>query len=178
MGKIITVIGIDGSGKSTLIEKVGCKNFHFYDGVKKKSVGNNIENSSYNKKNPKTRFFLGSIIKILIPNLFKYFYYKFFIKDILVFDRYTFDYLILLKEKKSFYHKILFALFYYFPVPDYVIFLEIDPQIAFDRKQEFNLPYLSLRQKELKEVISHLDPKKIKIFNSSENVNAAYEFFR
>jgi thymidylate kinase len=180
MGKIITVIGIDGSGKSTLIQKVGNKSFHFYDGLKKKSVGdNNVnENIKYNKKFPNTRFFLGSIIKILIPNLFKFYYYKYFTKSDLLFDRYTFDYLILLEKKKSFYHKILYLLFNYFPSPDFVVFLEIEPQIAFNRKKEFDVLYLTLRQKELKKVISHFDPKKIKTFNSSENINSAYEFCR
>lgn len=180
MGKIISVIGIDGSGKSTLIEKLRYKSYHFYDGVKKKndSKSSNNINITIVKKYPKTRFFLGTIIKILIPNLIKFYYHKFFIKDILVFDRYTFDYLILLKDKRSFYNKILYFLFYYFPMSDDVIFLEIDPQIAFNRKHEFDISYLSLRQEELKKAISHLNPVKIKLFNSSKNIDTAYEFYR
>lgn len=175
MGKIITVIGIDGSGKSTLIDKLGYQSFHFYNGVKKSKK---TESTTSKRKFSKERFFLGTILKIYIPNLISYIKHKFTGKSTLVFDRYTFDYLILLKKKKSFYNNILYFLFYFFPLPDKVVFLEVEPEVAFERKQEFDIKYLSERQESLKKAISHVPNNKLKVFNSSKSIASAYDFLK
>ena len=174
MGKIIAVLGIDGSGKSTLIHKVGFKSFHFYELVKNSSKKEVISHKKYNK----LKFFIGTIWKIYFPNLFKYIRYKFFSDRSIIFDRYTYDYLISLKKEKSIYNTILYYMFYFFPSPDLVLFLKISPEIAFKRKKEFDIKYLDNRQKSLINELKTVKSNKLKIIDSSINIEKAYDFFR
>ena len=97
MGKIIAVVGIDGSGKSTLIERLKVESTHFYSNVKSSKKTVNSAKKTYSE----FKFLVGTILKIYIPNLLKVLKYRFFSKQTLFFDRYTYDYLILLKRKRT-----------------------------------------------------------------------------
>lgn len=177
MGKIIAVVGIDGSGKSTLIERLNVESTHFYSNVKssKKTV-------SSGKKTKKTysefKFLVGTILKIYIPNLFKVLKYRFFSKQTLFFDRYTYDYLILLKRKRTVFRDILYLFFYFFPKPTHLVYLKVDPIVSFQRKKEFDVEYLRNRQEELSNVVINVSPKRVNVFDSSINVNEAYEYLK
>ena len=174
MGKIIAVVGIDGSGKSTLIDKVGFKSFHFYELVRNSSKKRVVTNKKYYK----LRFFVGTILKIYLPNLLKYVKYKFFSESLVVFDRYSYDYLISLRKEKSIYNTILYHMFYFFPSPDLVIFLKVSPEVAFERKKEFDVKYLDNRQKALSHVLKLVKSSKLKVIDSSINIEKAYDFFK
>ena len=104
--------------------------------------------------------------------------YKYLTKEVLIFDRYSYDYLILLKNSDVFFNKILYYLFYYFPEPDNVLFLKIKPEIAFKRKKEFDVQYLKERQIKLSNAINCKKKNSLLVFDSSVNIEKAYEFFK
>lgn len=179
MGKIIAVIGVDGSGKSTLIEKTKWESSHFYKGVKKNKESSLKTKVKIDEKANNFKFFIGTILKVYIPNFYKFFKYKYFSKENLIFDRYTYDYLSSLKcERESIFKKLIYFLFKIFPSPDFVVFLSVDPMVAYERKKEFNIEHLRKKQNKLLDIVNHLSIDKLKIFDSSINIEKAYEFFK
>ena len=179
MGKIIAVIGVDGSGKSTLIEKTKWESSHFYKGVKKNKGSSVNKRVKIDKKVKNFKFFVGTILKIYIPNFYKLIKYRYFSKVNLIFDRYTYDYLSSLKcDRESIFKKLIYFMFKTFPSPDFVIFLSVDPEIAYERKNEFNIEHLRKKQDKLLDIVNDLDIDKLKIFDSSINIDKAYEFFK
>ena len=177
MGKIIAIVGIDGSGKSTLIDRLKVESTHFYSNVKNSKKTKTIDKKS-KKFASEFNFLVGTFLKIYLPNLFNVLKFKFFGNRNLIYDRYTYDYLILLKRKRSFFRDILYVLFYYFPKPTLLVCLKVDPEVALKRKKEFDVNYLKNRQEELFKIINKVSINELKIFDSSINVNQPYEFLK
>ena len=162
MGKIIAVIGIDGSGKSTFINKLGIPSKHFHDSTSSKSK---LTTKVVKYKVSNLKILIGTLLKIYFPNLVIYVRYKYFNKKVFVFDRYSYDFYGRLHSKDGWHAKVLNFLFFKFPKPDYVIFLDIDPALAFQRKKEHDLPFLKMKQKLLKLATFELSKKRLFLVN-------------
>lgn len=149
-GLHIVLLGIDGSGKSTLIKNIENKfergNVLYF---RKFSKFHNFSNSSNGKqsipfqKKDYGRFL--SLVKILYLT-FKYakqyifFIYPRLLKTNLVLnDRYYQDVLINPSRYRiGHFHTLLRYIFKYFPNPDIIFFLKVDKKILLKRKKELN----------------------------------------
>ena len=158
MGKVIAIVGVDGSGKSTLINKLNYESRHFYSALAKNS-GQKISKALYSQsiiRSSRARWFLGYIFKVLIPNLIFILKIKYFSKRLVIFDRFVFDTIVSLKStpKMSFLEKTMLYILYWFPRPSFVVFLSIDTRLAFKRTGEFSDELLEQKQIALRSLLS------------------------
>ena len=165
MGKVVAVIGIDGSGKSTFINNLGYPSRHFFD---KGHGGGHQQSSQAIKKVSQLKVFISSVLRFYIPNLLAYFKFKLFSTETFIFDRYSYDFRGRVKGKSIYYTSLNF-LFEHFPSPDYVIFLDTHPQIALQRKPEHPIEYLVEKRRLLIDSTKHLSGKKLIIISSEES---------
>ena len=106
------------------------------------------------------KLFVGTILKIYLPNILIFIYYKGFTRKTFLFDRYAYDFIDRLDNSNP-VHRILNYLFSIFPSPNHIIFLDIEPEIAYKRKKEFDVPFLEKKQRLLKIATAKLCEKKL-----------------
>jgi thymidylate kinase len=176
MGQVIAVIGIDGSGKTSFINNLGFPTRHFYQ--KNSPAETKRIFKSKNVKAGKLKIFISSIVRFYIPNILFFFKYKVFSDKTVVFDRYSYDFHGRL-ENNHFLIKFLNYLFKRFPEPNYIIFLDVDPQVAKKRKDEHELNYLLRKRELLIEATRKLDNKKLIIIeNNQDTLNGKSGFIK
>ncbi len=145
---IITLIGVDGSGKSTLIDKIKKNYSKKFNTIKylhlkpylylfdKRTV---IKNP--HKKKLNSNFF--NIIKLLFWLVeYKIFYLIYSKKEsqLIIFDRYVHDVLIdPIRYQISLSNKILKKIVNLFPEPDIWFILKAKPKTIFKRKNELSI---------------------------------------
>tara|TARA_B110001450_G_scaffold168828_1_gene157411 strand:- start:1184 stop:1747 length:564 start_codon:yes stop_codon:yes gene_type:complete len=141
---LITVLGPDGTGKTTLANKLA----EAYDNLEYIYFGNNIESRQYkyfsrflySQKSGKLNIFLKYIF-IFINDLY---YFRLARKKHLISDRCPIDkYVgtIIFKDKfRNLFHKYSLKLL---PNPDFVILLEGDPEVIYLRKKEISSDAIS-----------------------------------
>ena len=89
-----------------------------------------------------------------------------------LYDRYVFDTIVSLNgaSKKSSLEKIMLLFLNLFPKPNFIIFLSIDPIIAYERTGEFGVEVLRRKQKELRQVLSlESDVHEFEVTDGSES---------
>lgn len=164
---LISFIGIDGSGKTTLATKLfnelnksdGNTNFLHFDSIfiDKLVVRSNREKSHNKIKNDKIKkksnlnFIKGNMwcLLIFLDNILFYMLHYFKIKNksskITITDRYFYDSLIsCVNASGSDYFVNIYNNF--FPKPDIIFLLDINPSLAFERKKEDNINYLFMKR--------------------------------
>lgn len=161
MKSFIVFLGVDGSGKSTLIQKLknemkDCKIFHFSPTPRYNKSSLNI--TPHNKNNYSKYL---SLIKFTFL-LFNSFYgYLFFIKEekkdrLVVGDRYFYDIAIDLRRYRLNLPKFIANLvFYLVPKPDKVFVLIGDPYEISLRKKEVSLNEIIKQQTEIKKIAKY-----------------------
>jgi len=154
-GLFVVILGTDGSGKSTVISHLidvlypafrKTKQYHWKPTIIQKT-SNNLPVIEPHSKPP--RNFLLSIIKIVVYTIEYAFGYLIKIlpekikSTLVVFDRYYYD---LLVDQKRFRiklpKKIIKIVSYLIPKPDLIFYLNTEPSIAFERKNELNIEEL------------------------------------
>ena len=164
---IITFSGLDGSGKTTLIEclekhfdseKILYRSCSIYGELSIYAIIRNLRaftsndvTHSNNKKKDRSityKFFrnrntkkLFLLIDIIILSFLKIYY--FFSKKILIIDRYFYDFLMEVTDDIKFYQRFVCFLF---PAANLSFFVETDPKVAFNRKGEYDIQTLSNRR--------------------------------
>ena len=149
---IITLMGVDGSGKSTLIDKIKKNYSKKFNAIKylhlkpylylfdKRTV---IKNP--HKKKLNSNFF--NIIKLLFWLVeYKIFYSIYSKKEnqLIIFDRYVHDVLIdPIRYQISLSNKILKKIVNLFPEPDIWFILKAKPKTIFKRKNELSISEIS-----------------------------------
>ena len=149
---LITVLGPDGTGKTTLANKLA----EGYNNLEYIYFGNNIEsrkykyfsNFLYSQKSGKWNTFLKYIF-IFIND---FYYFNLSQKTHLISDRCPIDKyvgsIVYTDKFRNLFHKCSLKLF---PNPDFIILLEGDPEIIYSRKKEIPsdviLKYIRLYKK-------------------------------
>jgi thymidylate kinase len=174
MGTIIAIMGIDGSGKSSLIKRLPLESRHFYSALSK-SRDSKLSGGMQKRKDirsNKIRWFLGYLIRVVIPNILFILKIKYFSKKLVLYDRFIFDTVVSLNSasKKNILEKIMLLFLNLFPKPNFIIFLSIDPVIAYERTGEFGVEVLRRKQNELRQVLSlERNVHEFEVTNSSES---------
>lgn len=177
-GIMIAFIGTDGSGKSTIIDKIPeklentfnknqVKYYHWRPGILKSPKGNksgsreitNIphKQKSYNK--------LVSLFKFLYFNMDFVLGYWLSVKkhlgknEIVIFDRYYYDYYVdKYRYRLDVSDRIIFTFNKIIPKPDITFLLVGDSEILYNRKKELPIEEMErqlLRIREIKDIISN-----------------------
>ena len=179
---IISFSGIDGSGKSTLKGKIK-KKFQnkkinvihlFSENVSPHSKINEGLISKFLKKfiqiNQKSKLknlkLIIGILSFLIESWIFYFQIKRSKFDIVILDRYYYDYLVnfIVKMKYNSYYTKLSKLF---PKCNISFTLYVEPQISYQRKKERNLEELEYLNKTFFKLSNELN---IKIINTNKDI--------
>ena len=145
---VISFMGVDGSGKSTLIKeiqkklksKIEIKYLHLRPYLFLTDKRTVIKNP-HNKK--KLNLVLISFIRIILW----FFIYKIFFyfnlnksKKLIIFDRYAHDILIdPIRYRINLPKLIIKKILFFFPNPDLWIILKVKPRKAYERKKEISL---------------------------------------
>lgn len=179
-GLFIAVLGPDGAGKSTLIDKLEQKlsgafrnsvKFHLRPGIiGKKEEGNPVTDPHGNPP----RSYLMSILKIgyyltdyILGYLFKL-YPKLVRSTMIVFDRYYDDILVDSARYRYGGPSILAELIHYFiPKPDLILTLDVSEEMILTRKQEVGKEELIRQRKSYRELAAKL-PNAV-ILDSDQN---------
>jgi thymidylate kinase len=198
---LVIFIGIDGSGKTTYALKlyqelkvrgIKCKYIHFDSlfAYKLLNTINNIANLTKKERvAPKDlsakRSSFVSIVKgtilfliLVIDDIFFYLLrLKGEEKEIVICDRYFYDSAISCiysGARESFIYKIYRKIF---PLPDMIFLLDIDPSIAYSRKQEDSVNYLACKREIYLNLYLIIQCRKIKI-DSSNLFNKSFAVVR
>lgn len=152
-GHLIAFVGVDGAGKSSTVEYIENLDFFKYTGVKRIYFGNNeywIPGLLKLLKKPHRHKLLNILLSILalLDRQIRIFIAIYYMKlgNVVLADRYFYDDMIgreINKEKlkkqhfiKKLYHKI-FAI-KMLKKPDLTIFLDVSPEVAYSRKQDYS----------------------------------------
>jgi len=137
-------MGVDGSGKSTLINKIKKKNkikyFHlrpYFFLSDKRTVNKN----PHQKKKPHTKLFnfVRLLIWLFMYNFFFYVYLK-NSKKLIIFDRYAHDILIdPVRYRFNLSKKLTKKILSFFPEPHLWVILNVKAKTAYKRKKEISL---------------------------------------
>ena len=152
--KTIAIVGVDGAGKTTIIEVLkkyntksvymGFKEFKF-DNFYKRISGKNI-------------FFTFLVhFMVFFENWYKYLksiLFRFQGYDV-IFDRYPkIEYLISENKKLHILHSIFYKFF--FPSATKEIFIKGNPLEIYKRKQEMNIDEIKIEQKKLEDIVEYI----------------------
>ena len=141
---LITVLGPDGTGKTTLAKLIAER----YSNIEYIYFGNNIESRKYkyfskflySQKSGK----LNTLLKYFFIFINDLYYYKLARNKHIISDRCPIDKYLGASIKEDRYRKLFhkFTL-YLFPKPNFVILLEGDSDILFQRKKEISIPIIN-----------------------------------
>ena len=193
---IISFIGIDGSGKSSYSSKLynelklnglNCKFIHFESvfahifmkilyGVSKKKVANKKDKLANNtRSNNSTKYKYGKYLWafILIADDILFYLLNFNKRNLIICDRYFYDSAVTSINSGINNSKIYRIYNLLFPKPDLTFLMDIDPNIAYERRQEELLANLINKDKIYKDLYTQLKSNKMKI-NSAENFDKSF----
>tara|TARA_Y100001935_G_scaffold167615_1_gene138085 strand:+ start:17653 stop:18804 length:1152 start_codon:yes stop_codon:yes gene_type:complete len=166
-GLCIAVLGVDGSGKSTLIKSINnnCSklfrtthNFH----LKPRLIGQKAKGKAIsNPLNKKPYHFFMSLAKLFLTwidyflGYFVLIYPKKIRSGLVIFDRYKQDLYVSperfrISRTNSYFLKMLYR---FMPNADFVIFLKGDPKKIFARKCEISIDEIISQQEKFKDLI-------------------------
>ncbi|PUE67494.1 hypothetical protein [Arcobacter lacus] len=187
-GFLVAFVGVDGAGKSTTVGYIENLEFFKNTGIKKVYFGNNeywIPGlQRLLKKEVKKKFFkflLGtlSLVDRQLRILIALYYIQF--GNIVLADRYIYDDeigRIQNKEKnnkkpliKRIYQKIFGVKMW--KKPELTIFLDVSPEIAYNRKQDYSFEKMLEVNKVYKEYMYKVD--KVKVINADQSQNIIYD---
>jgi thymidylate kinase len=167
-GFLVAFVGVDGSGKSSLVDYISNLEFFKLTGVKRIYFGNNeywIPGLVFMLKRNKSkllRVFFRAIATI--DRRGRMLYAKHLIRRgyVVLADRYFYDDLIgeELKNKKrsiweNIYHKVFFIK--NFKKPELVIFMDVSPEVAYQRKQDYSYDIMLKMNKTYKDFMYKVD---------------------
>ena len=137
---LITILGPDGTGKTTLAKLISKK----YKNIDYVYFGNNIENRKYkyftkflcSQRNGK----LNTLLKYIFIFINDLYYYRLSKNKNIISDRCTIDKYLGAIIQNDKYRK-LFHMFtlYFFPKSSFILLLEGNPEIIFNRKKEISI---------------------------------------
>ena len=87
-------------------------------------------------------------------------------KNVVIFDRYIYDFyteLYYIKNRIGFMRFVMKIA----PKPDYIFYLNIPPEVVFNRKQDLSIEEITIVQNRTRELLSHLD--NFKLLDMSES---------
>lgn len=182
-GLVIVVIGTDGSGKSTVINKLNStlapafrrvKNYHWKPNILWENNSKNIVVTEPHKYPP--RIFILSLVKLFFyiwQYLFGYLlriYPKKIKSTLVIFDRYYYDMVI---DQKRFRMKLPKSFIEFFipviPKPDLVFFLKTEASVALKRKNELNIEELKRQNSAFEQIVKE-NPNGFYAINNDEAI--------
>ncbi len=193
---IVSFIGIDGSGKSSYssrlydelkLKDINCKFVHFESlfahifikmlyKLSKKEVTNKENKSTNNEKvNASKKYKYGKYLwtVLLITDDILFYLLNFNKRDLIICDRYFYDSAVTSINSGINNSKIYKIYDLLFPKPDLTILMDIDPNIAYERRQEEILANLISKDTIYKDLYTQLKSNKIRI-NSAENFDKSF----
>lgn len=191
-GLFVVFVGPDGSGKSTIINKVATLLDKVYPSIsiehlhpkllprlqdiKKKIIiqkAEELKNSEWELRNQK-KSFLKSLITVTYYTLNYILGYFFIILpklvkgELVLYDRYCYDFLIDPKSKGIMLHELIVKMFLFLiPKPNKGIFLYVEPSRLINRKNEIPIEEVEVQIKRFRELV-HNDSRFIEVDNSGE----------
>jgi thymidylate kinase len=161
---------VDGSGKSSTIDYIQNLNFFQYTGVKRIYFGNNeywipglewILSKNINNKWIRLFFSTLGLIDRQLRILIALYYMR--CGNLVLADRYMYDDEIGKEYHKNFLKKIYYKLFSVkmFIKPDKIIFLDVNPEIAYTRKQDYSYEKMLVVNQAYKEYMYKVEGVKI-----------------
>ena len=176
---IITVMGVDGSGKSTLIKKIIKKQHNKFEVIKYLHLRPYLFliNKININKNPHTKTLLHPILSclkiyiwLIMYKLF-YFFNSFKRSQLIIFDRYAHDLLIdRIRYRHSLSLKLTRKILDYFPEPDLWVFLKAPINILEKRKRE--LPRKELKSQGKKYIEFAKTRNNVLLLNTRKSINS------
>lgn len=187
-GFLVAFVGVDGAGKSSTVEYIQNLDFFKYTGIKRIYFGNNeywipgltlLLKKEFNNKFVK--FFLRTLS--LVDRQFRVLiaWYYMFNGNIVLADRYIYDDEIGRETKKketqrtSFLKKIYRKVFEVKMIikPDLTIFLDVSPEVAYDRKQDYSFETMLNVNKSYKDYMYEVI--NVKIINADQQQQIIYK---
>ncbi|PKA98305.1 thymidylate kinase [Flavobacteriaceae bacterium MAR_2009_75] len=172
---LIAILGPDGTGKTTLAKKLG----EDVDNLDYIYFGYNKDNRRYKYfqdfiKSDLNNFFLIILRKVLVF-INDLYYYHLARKKNIISDRCPIDSYIGTKIRGSKMKYYFGFLSFISPKPGYVILLEGDPQIIFERKQEIPVETIQSTVKNYKEYLKANKIKNTCIDTTKNNIERTYQ---
>ena len=187
-GYLVAFIGVDGAGKSSTVDYICSLDYFKFTGVKRVYFGNNeyqipalsfLLNKKY--KNNYIRLFINGLT--LIDRKFRIYIAKYYMimGNIVVADRYYYDNIIAQKINKNFnkkrniFKRIFLRLFQVNDIvrtPDLTIFLDVSPDVAYQRKQDYSYEKMIEVNKAYKNYMYGVE--KVKIINADKTQKEIY----
>jgi thymidylate kinase len=199
---LICFIGIDGSGKTTYSKKLqsslnkyySCEYLHFdtifagnlmniiakIDNPNKNSSLNDI--TSYSEKNKRGflklfSMYIWALVLLLDDFIFYIKKLLFRRRSVIICDRFFYDTAITLTYSGVKASLVFFIYQKVFPKPDLVIFMDIEPIIAYNRKKEDSLDYLKEKRELYNYFFLNFCNEKIKV-NTDDDFEDTYRIIK